>query len=298
MTWRLLLLAVAALAFAGCGSASGSSLDDAAEATAADTSRFEMEFRITGMPANVNSTMTAEGVFDYPNERGIMTVGGKLPYVGKDVSFTEFRLIGNVGYTRWLVKGKGHWVKEDDVQTSGDPVELLIPFPGSPTKPTDVLARVLLASEEEEELGEEEIRGTNTTHYRARVDIEKLVKQLPAADRPDGDVSQLWGEKLVPVEIWIDDESRLRRITIEQTDDDASMSTTVELFDYGVEVDVEPPPADEIVSQEVSDRRTGSMGLTTEESSDLSLKEACKSAREHLPKKDADEICAEIEEKE
>lgn len=297
MTVRLLGAISAVVLLAGCGSASGSSLDDAAEATAADTSRFEMEFQITGMPVKVNSTMTAEGVFDYPNERGIMSVGGELPSVSEDVSFTEFRLIGDVGYTRWVVKGKSHWVKEDRVEASGDPVELLIPFPGSPTKPTDVLARVLLASDEEEELGEEEIRGTETTHYRARVDVERLVKQLPAKDRPDGDVTDLWGTKLVPVEIWIDDESRLRRITIEQTDDDdASMSTTVELFDYGVEVDVEPPPADEVISQEAFDKLTGS--FTTEESSDLSLKEACKAAREELPKKDAEEICAQLEEKE
>jgi hypothetical protein len=287
-----------ALVLAGCGSVAGSSLDDAAEATAADTSRFEMQFRITGLPENVNSTMTAEGVFDYPNERGLMTVGGELPGIDEDVSFTEFRLLGKVGYTRWVVKGESHWVKDVQSEASGDPVELLIPFPGSPTKPTDVLARVVLASDEEEELGEEEIRGTETTHYRARVDVQKLIKQLPAKDRPDGGVPDLWGDKLVPVEIWIDDQSRLRRISIDQSDgEDATMSTTVELFDYGVEVDVEPPPADEVISQDEFEKLTGSMGVVTEESGELSLEEACKDAREHLPKKDADEICSALEEK-
>jgi LppX_LprAFG lipoprotein len=281
----------------GCGG-TAASLDDAAEATAADTSRFEMQFRVTGVPGG-SFTMTAEGVFDYPNERGLMTVGGEMPDLEEDVTFTEFRLLGKVGYTRWVVKGESHWVKDDRPEASGDPVELLIPFPGSPTKPTDVLARVVLASDEEEELGDEEIRGTETTHYRARVDVQKLIKQLPAKDRPDGDVPDFWGDKLVPVEIWIDDQSRLRRISIDQSDgEDATMSTTVELFDYGVEVDVEPPPADEVISQDEFEKLTGSMGVVTEESGELSLEEACKDAREHLPKKDADEICSALEEKE
>jgi hypothetical protein len=294
---RLAGAVLLAVLLTGCGG-TAASLDDAAEATAADTSRFEMQFRVTGVPEG-NFSMTAEGVFDYPNERGLMTVGGEMPDLEEDVTFTEFRLLGKVGYTRWMVKGEGHWVKDEQPEASGDPVELLIPFPGSPTKPTDVLARVVLASDEEEELGEEEIRGTETTHYRARVDVQKLIKQLPAKDRPDGDMPDLWGDKLVPVEIWIDDQSRLRRISIDQSDgEDATMSTTVELFDYGVEVDVKPPPADEVISQDEFEKLTGSMGVVTEESGELSLEAACKDAREHLPKKDADEICSALEEKE
>jgi hypothetical protein len=302
MTRRLLLLAVASLTFTGCGSATGSSLEDAAEATAAETSRFEMSFEIANPEREAeNFNLEAEGVFDYPNERGLMTVSGKLPFLADDLAMKEFRLLGVSGYTRWVVKGKSYWVKEEEVESSDDPTELLIPFPGSPTNPTDVLTRVLLASEENEEVGADDVRGTETTHYRARVDLRKLVTQLPAAQRPEGEVEELWGARFVPVEIWIDDESRLRRITIRQSGKDENGTTetrtTVELFDYGVEVDVQPPDG-EVISQEEFDRLTSyGEGWTSSDSGEgeplESPEQVCEWARDELPNKDAEEVCAD-----
>jgi hypothetical protein len=287
---------------AGCGSATASSLEDAADATAADTSRFEYRFSFGATKEHKAEELNAAGVFDYPNERGLMKVGGWSGFFGDDVFLKELRLIGRTGYVQWVVKGKTYWVKEEEqVDPSSDPTGLLIPFPGSPTKPTDVLTRVLLASDEKEEIGTEEVRGVETTHFRARVDLKELVKQLPAAERPEGDVVQLWGSRFVPVEIWIDDESRLRRITIEQREDEEdgnpAVTITVELFDYGVEVDVKPPTED-LISQEQFDKLTAgsSMGLEASgEGEQVSPEEACESARKDLPKKEADRFCAEIE---
>jgi hypothetical protein len=299
---RFAVIVALAAVLAGCGSATTSSLEDAAEATAADTSRFDYRFSINATKEHKEEELTAAGVFDYPNERGLMRVGGWSAFFGDDVLLKELRLIGRTGYMQWVVKGKTYWVKEEEqVDPSDDATGLLIPFPGSPTKPTDVLTRVLLASDENEEVGTEEVRGAETTHFRARVDLMKLVEQLPAAERPEGDVAQLWGSRFVPVEIWIDDESRLRRITIEQReneeDGNPAMTITVELFDYGVEVDVQPPTED-LISQEQFDKLTAgsSMGLEASgEGAQVSPEEACESARKDLPKKAADRFCAEIE---
>jgi len=294
---RVALVAAFAAALAGCGGASGSSLEASADATAAETSRFEVSYHIRGPePKGEEYDLTAEGLFDYPNERGLMTISGRVPFLGDDVLMKEFRLLGRIGYIRWVIKDKSYWVKEEqEAESGGDPTELLIPFPGSPTKPTDVLTRVLLASDENEEVGNDDVRGTKTTHYRAKVDLQKLVSQLPAAERPDGNVEELWGGRFVPVEIWIDDESRLRRITIQQSREDSSEVTTVELFDYGVEVEVEPPPEDELISQEEFDKLTGSsMEVEAGEGEPVSPDEVCASARQELPKKKADRICLEL----
>jgi hypothetical protein len=136
------------------------------------------------------------------------------------------------------------------------------------------------------------------------VDLRKLVKQLPAAERSEEDVVRRWDSRFVPVEIWIDDESRLRRITIEQReheeDANPATTTTVELFDYGVEVDVQPPPSEELISEEQFDKLTGSMGLEAGEASGkgepVSPEEVCESVRQDLPKKEADRICSELKE--
>jgi len=301
---RLAVVVAFAAVLAGCGTASVSSLEDAADATAAETSRFEYRFSFGATKDRKEVELKAGGVFDYPNERGIMTVDGWSPFFGEDVFLKEFRLIGRTGYVQWVVKGKTYWVKDEQDETSGDPTELLIPFPGSPTTPTDVLSRVLRASDQTEEVGKEDVRRTETTHFRARVDLRKLVKQLPAAERSEEDVVRRWGSRFVPVEIWIDDESRLRRITIEQReheeDANPATTTTVELFDYGVEVDVQPPPSEDLTSEEQFDKLTGSMGLEAGEASGegepVSPEEVCESARPDLPKKEADRICSELKE--
>jgi hypothetical protein len=296
---RLAAAVLLAAVLAGCGSTTGS-LEDAADATAADTSRFEMSYRFAPSRGERAATFGAEGLFDYPNERGVMTVSDEFPPYDEEITLEEFRLVGRTGYTRWTVKGKSYWVKEPAPQTSDDPLERLIPFPGTSTKPTDVLDRVLRASEKNEVLGDENIRGAETTHYRARVSAAKLVEQLPPADRPGEDTAEWWG-RFLPVDIWIDDESRLRRITIRQPEDaeegNPAMTMTVELYDYGVEVDVEPP-AEETISQEEFDRLTSvGTGWTEQgEGEEIPPEEVCQGAREELPEKEADRMCREMKE--
>jgi hypothetical protein len=294
---------LAAAVLTGCGGATGSSLEDAADATAADTSRFEMTYDFAALGGEKGATFRVEGAFDYPNERGVMTLSDEFPFLDEGMSLEEFRLVGRTGYTRWIVKGKTYWVKEHEPETSGDPIEHLIPFPGTATKPTDVLTRVLGASEQNEVLGQEDVRGAETTHYRARVSVAKLIEQLPAADRPEGDFAESWGGPFIPVDLWIDDESRLRRITIQQPEDAgsgrAAMTLKADLYDYGVKVDVEPPPADETISQEEFDKLTAPSEPLVGESASGEVEamrpgEVCESARKELSKREADEVCLTV----
>jgi hypothetical protein len=249
---RLVVAASLVIVLAGCGGATGASLEDAADATGEETSGVELAYRFKDGEREYE--FKSNGVFDYPNERGVMTTSSSVPFFGKDVDLREVRLLGNVGYMRWEVKGKTYWLRQEPVEKGGDPAEVLIPGPGTPTKPTEVLSRVLLASDENDEVGKEEIRGTDTTHYRARVDLTKLVKQLPPNERPDEDVEMLWGGRYVPVDLWIDDESRLRRITMTRPgvgeDEAAELRIAVDLFDYGIDVNVEAPPRDDTISQD------------------------------------------------
>jgi hypothetical protein len=283
---RLIALVCLTVALAACGSASSASLDDAAEATAAETSRFEMNVRFSGASVKSAGEFNAVGAFDYPNERAAMTVSGSFPFFADEVVLKEVRVIGRTTYVRWMVKDKAYWIKDEPVETGGHPNELLIPFPGSPTKPTDVLTRVLAASDENKILGTGDVRGVETTRYRARVDLEKLLQKLPPSERPQEDVLEMWGARFVPVELWIDDESRLRRITIERSPNAGGDTTTVELYDYGVQVEVEPPSAEELMSQEEFDKLIGPLLKLESEQSEVELvapEEVCESARNEVP---------------
>ena len=288
---RAFAAGLTAVALGGCGGATGASLENAADATGEETSAVALAYRYKD--ADREYEFKSNGVFDYPNERGVMTTSSSLPFFGKGVDLREVRLLGNVAYMRWEVKAKTYWLTQDPVEKSGDPAEVLIPGPGTPTKPTDVLSRVLLASDENDEVGKDEIRGTETTHYRARVDLTKLVEQLPPSGRPEGDVQTLWGERYVPVDLWIDDESRLRRITMTRpgfgNDSDAELRIAVDLFDYGVDANVEAPPKDERISQEEFDRIVGPVIEATSDAGEADV-DVCTAVPN--PKK-ADRKCVE-----
>jgi LppX_LprAFG lipoprotein len=294
---RLVVLAVLTVALAGCGSATTSSLEDAAEATAAETSRFEMSFRHSEASGRGAYEFNAVGAFDYPNELAAMTVSGLFPFLAEEVVLKEVRLIGPTTYMRWAIKGKEYWIKDEAAETGSHPNDLLIPLPGSPTKPTDVLERVLAASDGTEVLGTDTVRGVETTRYRARVDLEKLVKELPPSERRQDDVVEMSGAGFVPVELWIDDESRLRRITIALTAYGGEETTSVELYDYGVQVDVEPPSGEELMSQEEFDKLIDPlMKLEVEEGGEEPVlpEEVCEEARKEQPAKEADRLCRDM----
>jgi hypothetical protein len=128
----------------------------------------------------------------------------------------------------------------------------------NPSSATNTLQYLRGVSEDGiEEIGEEDVRGTETTHYRAEIDVDKVVEQLRDADISD-DARELAEKGLeqfeggtIPTDVWIDDDGRARRQDVEMRlrveGETLDVRTRVEMFDFGVEVDVEAPPADEVV---------------------------------------------------
>jgi hypothetical protein len=94
--------------------------------------------------------------------------------------------------------------------------------------PEKLLTTLRTASSETERIGEEDVRGTSAVRYRLTVDCKRATFYCN-------------GE--APVEVWIDDDGVVRRISM----DDASGNVTFEFSDFGAEVDIEPPPADEVM---------------------------------------------------
>ena len=60
-----------------------------------------------------------------------------------------------------------------------------MPFPGTNSDPKQAYELIVDAAADLENLGEEDVRGVPTTHYRVQVDPKKLAEQLPADRRPD-----------------------------------------------------------------------------------------------------------------
>jgi hypothetical protein len=95
-------------------------------------------------------------------------------------------------------------------------------------------------------LGEEEIDGVQTTHYRARVDPRKV----PPKDK----LQQLTAAVYEPIDVWIDDDDLVRQVRLDYTakadparPERARTKLTMKLSDFGLTVDVEPPAASLVV---------------------------------------------------
>jgi hypothetical protein len=121
--------------------------------------------------------------------------------------------------------------------------------------PTDGLKQLQAVSDDVEEVGTETVRDTETTRYRGSIDAEAALETLRGTVRDAAAKAlQSSGATTIPFEAWIDDDGRLRRFasTVELPASDATQgqavttTTTLELYDFGVEVSAEPPPADQV----------------------------------------------------
>lgn len=97
-----------------------------------------------------------------------------------------------------------------------------------------------------EDLGTDEIRGVSTRHYKADLSFERILDQAPDQEavaemrarlESFGDVGS------IPAEVWLDEDGLPRRMemSMDFDGDGADLEISVEMFDYGIEVDIRPP---------------------------------------------------------
>lgn len=235
-------------------------LADAAAKTASLTSaRVATEVAVTGASDGVQ-TFRGEGVFDFQRKQGTVTLdlegveGSGLP--STELVFQDY--VVYYGLPEGILPGGKRWLRLD-LQSLAESSSLDFGslVQGAQADPSQYLLWLAALGPEAEELGEEEVRGVPTTHYRASVDLRRLETQAPEGREGEWQayVQSLatgLGTYEVPVEIWVDGEGYVRRLRQEYpvAGSDGTISTTVttELYDFGVEVDVQVPPADQVAS--------------------------------------------------
>jgi hypothetical protein len=103
-------------------------------------------------------------------------------------------------------------------------------------------------------IAEEEVRGVRTTRYRAAVDLGRLERQAPPGKEAEwGAYVQMLrdglGLEFIPVEVWVDDDGRVRRLQHELGfADGRRAAVTTELSDFGVDVSAKAPPPGQVAA--------------------------------------------------
>jgi hypothetical protein len=170
-------------------------------------------------------THASEEVY-YPDEDGVLdmrtiTVGDRVWYAYEQAEDA-------------MPQGK-RWVRGADEESP-------------PSLTMAELATVVAEADDIERVGETTIAGRKAEHYRGTVSYGELGDHTePAvAER----LERRFGDAVVAVEAWLGDDGRLVRMTTRY----GRASMRMDVLEYGVPVDVEPPPASQTISQAEFDR--------------------------------------------
>jgi hypothetical protein len=290
------LLAVLA---AGCGGSEvaapqlSSFTNVAQKSSSADSARFSLEADVKVPVLDKKLALSAEGGFDTAAKRSqlsvdLSSVAELLKSFGSGMGGTvtgdlgspedwklEVIQDGDVAYVHFpplakeLPDGKS-WVKGDAKTLSsagGSEMQQFGSLAG--TDPRDVFGLLKAVSGSIEAVGMDEIRGVETSHYKATIDTTKVEKLVPEAQRKTLDGLGAAGSATIPIDVWIDADQQIRKLSIDLGAIEQEPAATgpsgasgnplfsggtmkvegsvvFEVYDYGKALDLELPPADQV----------------------------------------------------
>lgn len=258
-------------------------LSQAASTSASVTSgRFSFAFDVSSPELEQELGFSGEGAFDTASGRssfsadlssfmallgglfaGIAGTGG--PDLGDPALWAiETVRDGTTTYVKFpaiadeLPEGKS-WVKAEDGQVvEAGSFELKEFEQFTQADPKQLLQALEELSGDIEVVGTESLRGVETTHYRATVDAESVARSASEESGQDlgAFTDQIVGQSGVselPIDIWIDADGLVRKVSLDVTatpPGDTAPSRAVvafELWDIGESLEIELPPADQVV---------------------------------------------------
>ena len=247
---RYLLALIALTLLGGCGGAADPSLFATAvrntEAAGGAEVVFSMRMEAPGLSEPI--VMNGSGVEDASQRRGHLTFElgsmGTMEVVADDLTmYIRSEMFG-------AALGGKEWMKID-IRRAGSSMGLDLGGSGQFGQSASEQLRMLRAvSGDVSDEGHEQVAGTETTHYSATVDLRRYPDVLPedqreAARKGIERLIELTGQSEIPMDVWIDGDQRVRRMTWKQSmrqgPVDVKMEITAEYVRFGVPVDIDVP---------------------------------------------------------
>jgi hypothetical protein len=282
---RIVLLLAALLLLPACGGGDSVAADPVAEAAAKTTEAgsSRIEFTMAIEAEGQKFSMRGEGVFDYTSPRGRMTLDlGNFPELSRGALTgrrMEFVFDGLVYYMKFpegveeLRPLGDKWLKLDLAKVDEETAVDLGALQQANQNPAQLMQFLRGASDDIEELGQEDVRGVEATHYRATVDFDAVIDQTAEIgelsdemrEQLEAEIERMksqTGLETLPVDVWLDEENVVRRMRMDLSfpveGEQMGMDMTMDFFDFGVDVNVAPPPAEETVDITALARGQGS----------------------------------------
>ena len=221
------------------------------------------------------SVFRSIGVVDYANDRReeethAAAAGDSSPQSSRTIT------VGSVTWSEIpdsdaFPRGSKRWLRSDaaevekmmeeqrstETSEDGSMTSVMMVSSTPETSPDEFLDYLDGVAPDPERIGEERVRGVQTTRYRTQLDVERATRRdLEREGWAEPNIQRvLEGMEGGPAEIdiWIGADGLIRRIvwhTESAQKPSWSIETTTEFFDFGVEVDIQPPPPGEVMDQD------------------------------------------------
>jgi hypothetical protein len=106
--------------------------------------------------------------------------------------------------------------------------------------------KMLADPEDVKAVGEETVNGTKATHYRVKPDPQRLADAGSKALGTSLPPTATDGLKNLHIDVWIDDDNRVRRMQMQLKQDAVAMTMTMNVLDFDQPVTVTEPPATDV----------------------------------------------------
>lgn len=188
---------------------------------------------------SAGARMSGDGVVDYASEPASMRMSMEADVFGDEP--LEMVLVDNVMYMKMPQTGDKY--VSFDLDDPDSPFGTMMADSMDPSKQLEVLQEGI---EGVTFAGEEDVDGESMERYSAVVDPGAVLEGMQGTEGQQ-DVPESMMPQELAYDLWFDDEGRMRRMT---SDMGALGSIEMTLDDWGTEVDIQAPPADQVTTME------------------------------------------------
>jgi hypothetical protein len=222
--------------------------------SAAKNAKVDLTGNVSAMGQTFD--LTGNGAIDFAGKT--FTLNITIPSTGQ----LEERFVDDIVYVKVPAQAAGQfggkpWLKIDPkaIGASGGSN----PFGSLDSSNPSQILNTLQGAGNVKKVGDEDVRGVKTAHYRADIDIAKAADAQGLAPQQKQQLQQsLGGQATVPEDVWLDEQGLVRRLAVDINATPPSAGTTsnaptsvktkfqMEFYDYGqAGAAVTPPPADQ-----------------------------------------------------
>jgi hypothetical protein len=251
---RRILVALCALTLlSGCGgdvdpSLLATAVTNTEQAGGAEVA-FQANMHVPGRSEPV--VMTGSGVEDALGERA------SLKFVVPEAG--EVEMVAD-GFTMYMRTGElesqlgKEWLKVD-LERAWEAAGIDMDSFGLNQRPSEQLGLLRTVSDGVTDHGRETVVGVEATHYSATIDLRRYPELAAEKDREVAQRSidrliEIGGQSEIPVDVWIDDDQRIRRMQMEmvfsEAGTDVRADMILEYVRFGVPVDIDVPDDDDV----------------------------------------------------